>query len=139
MKFRKGLVSNSSSTSFTIMIPFGLEVPDKDFEDVANKHIEEWDHAFKMGGDEVATELAVKELKEGWQTIRNGGDLQEDSWGIDNERVIENRDRFRALTALAKKYGLVLSTTEIGSDCRGEIKGVDHGFVEGLIRKYKKD
>jgi uncharacterized protein YeeX (DUF496 family) len=108
MKIRTGFVSNSSSSSFVVLLPKDWEPTDKEL--------------LKNMADFIDEKLALEEVKKAIKSLKNGGSISEQ----------EDHVEFRVLEALIPDDYIVTSFDVSSGD--GEIQGLDVAKVKKILK-----
>ena len=136
MRIRFGLVSNSSSTSFIVLIPEALQLTDDEIKEPLYQEEIDWDklHTFLDTEDEEeATAYAVNVIREALGELEGGGEVYED-WSK-NETALGS-GRLKTLSSIAQNKGLVIQAVDVSSE-QGSILGVTEDTVLEILNKYK--
>jgi len=114
MKNRNGFVSNSSSSSFIVLMGKSFNPTDEEIQDAI------WDSGFD--------EITVQYIKDRIELVKNGRYLQD----YDEHRAI------RVLSELCDRKNIILEKIDVGSD-RGSLSNALTDKNKELIKKAAKE
>ena len=123
MKIKNGFVTNSSSTSYIVIIPKSI-----DSENLLRRFSDE-EEFYDEEGEEISIESLVSHI----ETLKSGRMIFGDDLSCEEYEICRD---------VIEKAGLVFTGVDCGSD-RGSLIGVDEDhfnvFAEGLKRDFNKD
>lgn len=118
MKIKGGFITNSSSTSYVVYLPDGLELPD----DLIQKAFDEW-----YGGDEEIDDFK-EDMINAFKILKDGSTVTQ--WD-------EGSAVFHCLGEIFLKHDLVIDSYDGASD-DGSIRNINSKTINDKIEKAKK-